>query len=57
MSDVGDLFKEPDDYYQQEQPASFQTHTLLDGRQLNLRLVGQSPLWVSFILSPAISPR
>jgi hypothetical protein len=40
------LFKEPDDFYQQEKPPTFVDYTLADGRALKLRLVGQSPLWV-----------
>ncbi|TKA53008.1 hypothetical protein B0A49_11498 [Cryomyces minteri] len=48
MSDVEDsidLFQEPADYYQPEKEATFATHTLLSGEQLELRLVGHNPLW------------
>lgn len=40
------LFKEPDDFYQQEKPPTFVEYTLVDGRTLKLRLVGHNPLWV-----------
>ncbi|GAB7353743.1 hypothetical protein MBLNU459_g4137t1 [Dothideomycetes sp. NU459] len=39
------LFQEPDGYYEPEKEPTFVTHTLLDGRKLNLRLVGHNPLW------------
>ncbi len=42
----GDLFNEPDGYYQPEKPATFVEHTLQSGQQLHLRLVGHNPLWV-----------
>ena len=42
----GNLFNEPDDYYQPEQPATFVDHTLQSGQKLHLRLVGHNPLWV-----------
>lgn len=55
------IFDEPSDYYAKEKPASFQTHRFLDGREVELRLVGQSPLWVRlssehFLLSPQPVP-
>ena len=40
------LFEEPEGYYQAEKEPTFVTYTLLDGRELNLRLVGHNPLWV-----------
>ena len=46
LPDHGDLFNEPDDYYQSEKPATFVEHTLQSGQQLRLRLVGHNPLWV-----------
>ncbi|KAK8214723.1 Protein N-terminal and lysine N-methyltransferase efm7 [Zalaria obscura] len=39
------IFQEPDDYYQPEKQPTFEKHRLLDGRELNLRLVGHNPLW------------
>lgn len=41
-----DLFHEPEGYFQPEKPATFTTYALKNGRVLNLRLVGHSPLWV-----------
>lgn len=45
LAEHGDLFNEPDDYYQSEKPATFVEHTVQSG-QLRLRLVGHNPLWV-----------
>ena len=47
------LFSEPDGYRQSSPPPKIVTHTLLSGRVLRLRLVGQNPLWVS---SPRVVP-
>ncbi|KAF2015002.1 hypothetical protein BU24DRAFT_423922 [Aaosphaeria arxii CBS 175.79] len=44
-----DLFKEPDDYYQPEKEATFASHQLLSGKDLNIRLVGHNPLWGHFL--------
>lgn len=44
------IFQEPKDYYQPERQATFATHNLLSGEELNVRLVGQNPLWVGQIL-------
>ena len=46
QADTIDLFQEPDDFYEPEKPPTFIQYTLSDGRQLELRLVGHSPLWV-----------
>lgn len=43
--DLG-LFQEPEGYYEPEKQPTFVTHKLLDGRELNLRLVGHNALWV-----------
>lgn len=40
------LFDEPEGFYQPEKQPTFETHKLLDGRELQLRLVGHNPLWV-----------
>lgn len=48
----GDLFREPDDYFEPEKPATYTEHTLLSGQKLSLRLVGHNPLWV---LAPIFS--
>ncbi|MCJ1243236.1 nicotinamide n-methyltransferase [Trapelia coarctata] len=39
------LFQEPEGYFQSEKPPSFAEQTLFSGEQLQLRLVGHSPLW------------
>ena len=41
----GDLFKEPEGYYQKEKPPTFEQYTLITGETLQLRLVGHNPLW------------
>ncbi|KAF2663185.1 hypothetical protein BT63DRAFT_128691 [Microthyrium microscopicum] len=43
--EYGDLFQDPEGFYQGEKPFSFQTHTLKTGVELKLRLVGHNPLW------------
>lgn len=42
-----DLFQEPADFYEPEKEATFASHKLLSGDELNVRLVGHNPLWVS----------
>jgi hypothetical protein len=41
-----DLFQDPEGFYQPEKPATFTTYVMKNGRRLDLRLVGHSPLWV-----------
>lgn len=40
-----DLFTEPADYYPPSPKPTTETHTLLSGQTLTLRLVGHNPLW------------
>lgn len=44
--DVGMMFQEPEGYLQKEKSPTFQSFALDDGKELNLRLVGNNPLWV-----------
>ena len=44
--EAGDLFAEPEGFYQAEKQPTFVSHKTLDGKELSLRLVGSSPLWV-----------
>ncbi|KAF2644077.1 hypothetical protein P280DRAFT_477506 [Massarina eburnea CBS 473.64] len=44
-----DLFQEPADYYPPEKEATFASHRLLSGQELNIRLVGHNPLWGHFL--------
>lgn len=44
-SETLDLFAEPPDYYPPSPKPTTETHTLLSGRVLTLRLVGHNPLW------------
>jgi len=44
-SETLDLFTEPSDYYPPSPKPTTETHTLLSGRILTLRLVGHNPLW------------
>lgn len=64
-SDEGDgglnIFQDPEGFYKPEKQPTFVQHRMLDGRELNLRLVGHNPLWVggkillSLIWSPCFS--
>lgn len=40
-----DLFTEPADYYPPSPTPTTETHTLLSGQTISLRLVGHNPLW------------
>ncbi|KAI9685804.1 MAG: nicotinamide n-methyltransferase [Bogoriella megaspora] len=40
-----DMFTEPEGFYPPEKPPTLDTHTMLSGDVLTLRLVGHSPLW------------
>jgi len=40
-----DLFVEPSDYYPPSPKPTLESHTLLSGRTLTVRLVGHNPLW------------
>ena len=44
-SEALDLFAEPSDYYPPSPTPTTETHTLLTGQVLTLRLVGHNPLW------------
>jgi nicotinamide N-methyltransferase len=44
-SETLDLFTDPPDYYPPSPKPTTETHTLLSGRVLTLRLVGHNPLW------------
>lgn len=48
-NEQADLFQEPEDFYQKDKPATNTTFVLKDGRVIQLRLVGHSPLWVCII--------
>jgi nicotinamide N-methyltransferase len=50
-----DLFQEPADFYEPEKEATFATHTLLNGKELIVRLVGHNPLWVRFLPNRVIA--
>lgn len=43
------IFDEPSGYFQPEKPYTFESFTLDNGTNLELRLVGQNPLWVCSI--------
>jgi nicotinamide N-methyltransferase len=40
-----DIFQEPESFRLPEKEATFETHKLLSGEELRLRLVGHNPLW------------
>lgn len=50
-SEDGDLnlFEEPAGYYQPEKEPTYASHVTLSGEELQVRLVGHNPLWVSHI--------
>jgi hypothetical protein len=56
-----DLFAEPEDWKPKEKPCTFQTYSLekknehgvvTGTKEIKLRLVGSSPLWVSGSVNP-----
>lgn len=40
------IFNEPEDFYQPEKESTTVKYEASNGRQISLRLVGHSPLWV-----------
>lgn len=44
--DTGDLFQEPDGFYEPEKEASYAEHRMLSGQTVRVRLVGSHPLYV-----------
>ena len=50
--ETGGLFDEPEGYYPPEKQPTFVKHSMLDGRELELRLVGHNPLWVGTLPFP-----
>lgn len=48
------MFREPDDYFEPEKPATYTEYTMLSGQKLCLRLVGHNPLWVPAHISNSI---
>lgn len=45
--DIGnDMFQEPEDFRPPEKPATFATHMMQNGQNIEVRLVGFNPLWV-----------
>ena len=41
-----DIFQEPEGFYQADKQPTYVSHRMIDGRDLSLRLIGHSPLWV-----------
>lgn len=50
----GDLFREPEDYYQPEKQPTVVQHRTISGQNLKLRLIGSSPLWVGLAFPPCL---
>ena len=57
--DTGDgalnMFEEPEGFYPPEKEPTTAHHQMLNGKEISLRLVGHSPLWVgelNFLMSP-----
>lgn len=42
----GDLFNIPEGFLPPEKPMTSAEHQMIDGRSINVRLVGNHPLWV-----------
>ena len=49
------IFQEPADFYQPEKKPTFVSHQTLSGQEITLRLVGHSPLWVSYHSTTSLS--
>jgi len=43
-----DIFTEPEGFREAEKQPTFETYRLRDGRELSLRMIGHSALWVGF---------
>jgi nicotinamide N-methyltransferase len=46
-----DIFADPEGYYAPSPKPTTETHTLLSGQVLTLRLVGHNPLWGHHLVS------
>lgn len=44
--DTGDLFQEPDGFYEPEKEPTYAEHRMLSGQTVRVRLVGSHPLYV-----------
>lgn len=51
--ETGDMFKDPEGFYEEEKPPTFSEHQMLCGATVRVRLVGSHPLYV---FSPSPSP-
>lgn len=54
---AGGLFAEAEGFYETEKQPTFTSYTSQDGKEINLRLVGSSPLWVGHERNVSVSPR
>lgn len=44
--ETGDMFKDPEGFYEEEKPPTFSEHQMLCGTTVRVRLVGSHPLYV-----------
>ena len=44
--ETGDMFKDPEGFYEAEKPPTFSEHQMLCGTTVRVRLVGSHPLYV-----------
>lgn len=44
------IFQEPEGYYEAEKQPTFASYRTQNGTELNVRLIGHSPLWVGVYL-------
>ena len=44
--ETGDLFKDPEGFYEPEKEPTFAEHHMLSGQTVRVRLVGDHPLYV-----------
>ncbi|OOQ86465.1 putative nicotinamide N-methyltransferase [Penicillium brasilianum] len=43
--ETGDMFKDPEGFYEEEKPPTFSEHQMLSGKTVRVRLVGSHPLY------------
>lgn len=52
--ETGDMFKDPEGFYEEEKPPTFSEHQMLCGTTVRVRLVGSHPLYV-WALPPSVN--
>lgn len=52
--DAGDMFNDPEGFYQPEPEPTFAEHPMLSGQTVRVRLVGSHPLYVRIFPSRSL---